>query len=333
MCADEDPLAVDEHAAQDDTDADSALGEDTGSDTTSLRSSILRYREENGRTYHAYKDGAYALPNDEIENERLDLQHHLFLLTFDERLHAAPLPKTLNRAFDAGCGTGIWAIEFADEHPECEVIGVDLSPIQPSVIPPNASFYVDDLEEPWDYSNKFDFVFARFLTGSILDWPKFFSESYNNLNPGGRIEMIDIIYPLLSDDDTLTKDSALSKWSELLHDIFTKNGRSMDSALKYKDQLEAAGFVDVNIVKRKWPLNRWPKDPKHKQIGTWAQQNTLDALAALSLAVFTRPDGQGGLGWSKEEVEVFLTDVRKDIKNVNIHSYWPIWSVYATKPE
>ncbi|EWZ30555.1 hypothetical protein FOCG_07702 [Fusarium oxysporum f. sp. radicis-lycopersici 26381] len=333
MCADEDPLAVDEHAAQDNTDADSALGDDTGSDTTSLRSSILRYREENGRTYHAYKDGAYALPNDEIENERLDLQHHLFLLTFDERLHAAPLPKTLNRAFDAGCGTGIWAIEFADEHPECEVIGVDLSPIQPSVIPPNASFYVDDLEEPWDYSNKFDFVFARFLTGSILDWPKFFSESYNNLNPGGRIEMIDIIYPLLSDDDTLTKDSALSKWSELLHDIFTKNGRSMDSALKYKDQLEAAGFVDVNIVKRKWPLNRWPKDPKHKQIGTWAQQNTLDALAALSLAVFTRPDGQGGLGWSKEEVEVFLTDVRKDIKNVNIHSYWPIWSVYATKPE
>ncbi|RBQ65900.1 hypothetical protein FVER14953_13418 [Fusarium verticillioides] len=200
-------------------------------------------------------------------------------------------------------------------------------------IPPNASFYVDDLEEPWDYSNKFDFVFARFLTGSILDWPKFFSESYKNLNPGGRIEMIDIIYPLLSDDDTLKKDSALSKWSELLHDIFTKNGRGMDSALKYKDQLEEAGFVDVNIVKRKWPLNRWPKDPKHKQIGTWAQQNTLDALAALSLAVFTRPDGQGGLGWSKEEVEVFLTDVRKDIKNVNIHSYWPIWSVYATKPE
>ncbi|KAF5694733.1 methyltransferase [Fusarium denticulatum] len=333
MCADEDPLAVDEHAAPDDTDADSAIGDDNASDTTSLRSSILRYREENGRTYHAYKDGAYALPNDEIENERLDLQHHLFLLTFDERLHAAPLPKTLNRAFDAGCGTGIWAIEFADEHPECEVIGVDLSPIQPSAIPPNASFYVDDLEESWDYSNKFDFVFARFLTGSILDWPKFFSESYKNLNPGGRIEMIDIIYPLLSDDDTLTKDSALSKWSELLHDIFTKNGRPMDSALKYKDQLEAAGFVDVNIVKRKWPLNRWPKDPKHKQIGTWAQQNTLDALAALSLAVFTRPDGQGGLGWSKEEVEVFLTDVRKDIKNINIHSYWPIWSVYATKPE
>ncbi|KAF4456666.1 hypothetical protein F53441_1222 [Fusarium austroafricanum] len=337
MCAeearDQDPLVVDEHAAQDDRDdADSAFGDDYGSDTTSLRSSILRYREENGRTYHAYKDGAYVLPNDEIENERLDLQHHLFLLTFDERLHTAPLPKPLNRVFDAGCGTGIWAIEFADEHPECEVTGVDLSPIQPNAIPPNASFYVDDLEEPWDYSNKFDFVFARFLTGSIRDWPKFFAVD-SNLNPGGKIEMIDIIYPLLSDDETLSKDSALFKWSEMLLDIFRKNGSPMDSALKYKDQLEETGFIDVNIVKRKWPLSRWPKDPKHKQIGIWAQQNTLDALAALSLAVFTRPDGQGGLGWSKAEVEVFLTDVRKDIKNVNIHSYWPIWSVYATKPE
>ncbi|KAH6963207.1 methyltransferase [Fusarium avenaceum] len=333
--SDDDRLVVDENVIQDNTfnDADSALVDDAGSDITSLRSSILQYREENGRTYHAYKDGAYVLPNDEIENERLDLQHHLFLLTFDEKLHASPLPKTLKRAFDAGCGTGIWAIEFADEHPECEVIGVDLSPIQPVAIPPNASFFVDDLEEPWDYSQKFDFVFARFLTGSIRDWPKFFNQSFKNLNPGGRIEMIDILYPLQSDDGTLTKDSTSFKWSELLLDIFTRNNTPMDSALKYKEQLEEAGFVDINIVKRKWPTNHWPKDPKHKQIGIWTQQNALDALEALSLAVFTRPEGRGGLGWSKGEVGTFLTDVRKDIKNVNIHSYWPIWSVYATKPE
>ncbi|RBQ65904.1 hypothetical protein FVER14953_21407 [Fusarium verticillioides] len=30
MCADEDPLAVDEHPAQDDTDADSAIGDVSG---------------------------------------------------------------------------------------------------------------------------------------------------------------------------------------------------------------------------------------------------------------------------------------------------------------
>lgn len=107
----------------------------------------------------------------------------------------------------------------------------------------------------------------------------------------------------------------------------------MDSALKYQEQLKDTGFVDIHVVKRKWPLNRWPKDQKHKQIGMWAHQNTMDALSALSLAVFTRPKGGGGLGWSNEELEVFLPAVRKDIRNLNIHSYWPIWSVYATKPE
>ncbi|KAJ4245732.1 hypothetical protein NW762_013856 [Fusarium torreyae] len=351
------PLAVDKNvknshssnsrvvsqAAADDTldDDGSAFGRDASSETTSLKTSILKYRKENGRTYHAYKDGgetsspsniengrltkrAYVLPNDEIENERLDLQHHLFLLTFDEKLHAAPLPKDVHRVFDAGCGTGIWAIEFGDEHPECEVVGIDLSPIQPAAIPPNVSFYVDDLEEPWDYSSKFDFIFARFLTGSIRNWPKFFEQSYKNLNSGGVVEMIDIIYPMQSDDYSLPEGSALYKWSNLLHTAFANNGTPMNSALKYKDQLEQVGFVDVNIVKRKWPQNRWPKDPKHKQIGIWANQNTLDALSALSLAVFTRPQGHGGLGWAKEEVETFLADVRKDINDVNIHAYWPM---------
>jgi hypothetical protein len=36
------------------------------SDTFSVTSSIYDYREENGRTYHRYKDGAYLLPNDEV---------------------------------------------------------------------------------------------------------------------------------------------------------------------------------------------------------------------------------------------------------------------------
>ena len=35
------------------------------------------------------------------------------------------------------------------------------------------------------------------------------------------------------------------------------------------------------------------------------------------MAIFTR-----ALGWSKEEVEVFLVDVRKNIKDMKIHCYW-----------
>ena len=43
------------------------------SETTSLTSSITHYRHENGRRYHAYKDGEYWGPNDEKQNEQLDI--------------------------------------------------------------------------------------------------------------------------------------------------------------------------------------------------------------------------------------------------------------------
>lgn len=47
-----------------------------------------------------------------LTNPPVDLQHTLFLLTWDHALHVAPLDKPPTRVLDAGCGTGIWAVEF-----------------------------------------------------------------------------------------------------------------------------------------------------------------------------------------------------------------------------
>lgn len=132
MCADTTggaaPAGIE--AEDDDYAYDSGFGEDLGSSTTSIGSSIMKYREENGRTYHAYKEGIYAFPNDDPEADRLDLQHHLYSLTFGGKLFTAPIPKEkkFDHVLDVGTGTGIWAIDFADEHPEATVLGIDLSP-------------------------------------------------------------------------------------------------------------------------------------------------------------------------------------------------------------
>lgn len=45
-------------------------------------------------------------PNDEQEQDRMDLLHHVFLLVLGGRLHRAPIPKHPQRVLDLGTGTG-----------------------------------------------------------------------------------------------------------------------------------------------------------------------------------------------------------------------------------
>jgi hypothetical protein len=59
-----------------------------------------------------FTNAGYFLPNDEIENDRLDIQHELILTAMYGRLHLAPLKKDIQKVMDLGTGTGLWAIDF-----------------------------------------------------------------------------------------------------------------------------------------------------------------------------------------------------------------------------
>ena len=80
-----------------------------------------------GRQYHAYKAGTYHLPNDANEQDRLDMQHHLYRIALDDQLFLAPMVDTnVRNVLDVGCGTGLWAIDVAESLPEAKVVGFDL---------------------------------------------------------------------------------------------------------------------------------------------------------------------------------------------------------------
>jgi hypothetical protein len=60
----------------------------------------------------------------------------------------------------------------------------------------------------------------------------------------------------------------VKKWSDKILEASVGFGSLMNSAEKYKEQMIAAGFENVVEVQYKWPLNRWPLDPKMKELGT-----------------------------------------------------------------
>ncbi|KAF4993762.1 hypothetical protein FGRMN_6236 [Fusarium graminum] len=92
--------------------------------------------------------------------------------------------------------------------------------------------------------------------------------------------------------------------------------------------MEDAGFTDIVDTRFKWPTNPWPKDKKHKELGTWNNCNNSGAIESLTMASFSRAHE-----WSRDEITLFLMDVRKELSDSKIHAYNPICSIYARKPE
>ncbi|WAO95543.1 Hypothetical protein NCS54_01317200 [Fusarium falciforme] len=319
----------DPHIDVDDAPADEGYATDAQSTTsTSIASSVRDYQFENSRRYHKFKEGLYQFPNDVPEQEREDMKHTVAVHLLGGKLHNAPL-KDPQKIVDIGTGTGSWAIDMGDEYPGAEVIGIDLSPIQPPWVPPNVRFLVDDAEAPWLFGqDSLDLVHMRNMSTAIKDWDTLLGQAYSNLKPGGWIELPEFRWVYGCDDGTMHPDYTPPKMVANIKEGLAKFGVDMHASEKNEERIRKAGFVNVRHQIKKVPVGPWPKDRSLKTIGLYNRSIIYDGLQAITMGPFTR-----GLGWTPEEVEVFLVKVRKDLMDSSVHSYVHFHSLCAQKPK
>jgi hypothetical protein len=115
----------------------------------------------------------------------------------------------------------------------------------------------------------------------------------------------------------LKEDSAIAKWGKTFFEGAENFGTSAHSPKNLKRLMIEAGFVDVEEHILKLPVGIWPKNKRLKNIGMFEMVNMDEGIEGLSLMLFTR-----ALKWTREEVLLFLMEVRRDAKDKSIHSYY-----------
>lgn len=186
----------------------------------------------------------------------------------------------------------------------------------------------------------------RWLIGAVQDWPALYAQAFAALKPGGWLESYEPASTFESDDGTVTDDCAVMQWTKIFIEGGKKLGRSFtiyEDGVQ-KTAMEEVGFVGVDtrelkvcfvlclfgtvltMIKRQCPVGTWPKDPAQREVGAYMQLAfEQDAEGTVMFMATT-------LGWTREEVAVFLAHFRREIRTKKVHGYFRQRVVWGQKP-
>lgn len=75
------------------------------------------------------------------------------------------------------------------------------------------------------------------------------------------------------------------------------------------------------------PVGGWPRDKKLKEIGHWAQTALESDIEGYVLFI-----ANVIVGWSREEILVYIAQLRREIRSSKHHSYFKLKAVWGRKP-
>ena len=73
-------------------------------------------------------------------------------------------------------------------------------------------------------------------------------------------------------------------------------------------------------------MNPWPRDPGKKRLGRDWQEILSEGLGGWTYKPFRE-----GLGWTREQLEVFLVGVRRAVRERDVHAYHRVYVVWGRR--
>ncbi len=288
--------------------------------TKSATGSLVEEHFENGRRYCSE---TYFMPNDETEQTRLAIAHQAYLLALDSQLTLGLIPRSAKRILDIGTGTGEWAIAVAERLPKAEIIATDITnAFLPSNAPPNVFFELDDAQNEWAYSEPFDFIHMRNLSGAFSDWNAIYATVSKFLKPGGSFEIVDC--GLLHFKETPSSNT--STFNDAIRSAGDKSGRPLDLNHLTKPIFDNAGLSVVKSRVFDVPLGTYDSNPQKRRTGKMAMIAALEGLEAVSLRLLTKY-----LGWKEDDVRELCGKVQEEILRPDTRALIPVHFVLARK--
>ena len=147
--------------------------------------------------------------------------------------------------------------------------------------------------------------------------------------PGGYLEFQDYGCEVFLSDGTklegINPEHPASTYIFHITSAAERAGRPLPIGRTIAEQMEKAGFVDIQQKTVTWPWGSWPKERELKEIGKWGMLGMIESAYPFALHLLTRE------GWTKEEVKELVDTTLSSIRKCNY--YCQGWFVYGRKPE
>ena len=81
--------------------------------------------------------------------------------------------------------------------------------------------------------------------------------------------------------------------------------------------VQDAGFTDIKNIGSKFPMGKWPKDKRQKELGVWCLEVAKLGFESYALKLFTDVEGM-----TQEDAEELIRLSVEAAQDKKLHSYW-----------